>query len=36
LRFDEASKLFSAGLDFTAGSRFDGAGTAGNHPVHDP
>ena len=35
VRFDEASKVLTVGIDFTAGSRFavDDAGEA--HPVHD-
>jgi transposase len=35
VRFNEASKVLTVGIDFTAGSRFavDGAGDA--HPVHD-
>jgi len=35
VRFDEASKVLSAGIDFTAGSRFGCEGVVGEHPVHD-
>lgn len=35
VRFDEASKVLSVGIDFTAGSRFGCEGVLGEHPVHD-
>jgi transposase len=35
VRFDEASKVLSVGIDFTAGSRFAVDGATGEHPVHD-
>lgn len=35
VRFDEASKVLSVGIDFTAGSRFGCEGVVGEHPVHD-
>ena len=35
VRFDEASRVLTVGIDFTAGSRFSVQGTAGEHPVHD-
>jgi transposase len=33
--FDEASKVLTVGIDFTAGSRFAAEGAQGVHPVHD-
>jgi hypothetical protein len=35
VRFDEASKVLTVGIDFTAGSRFASEAAAGEHPVHD-
>lgn len=35
VRFDEASKVLTVGIDFTAGSRFVAEGAVGEHPVHD-
>jgi transposase len=35
VRFDEASKVLTVGIDFVAGSRFGVEGSAGEHPVHD-
>jgi len=35
VRFDEASKVLSVGIDCTAGSRFGCEGVVGEHPVHD-
>ena len=35
VRFDEASKVLTVGIDFAAGSRFGVDGAAGEHPVHD-
>ncbi|WP_119293598.1 ISL3 family transposase [Azohydromonas sediminis] len=35
VRFDEASKVLTVGVDFAAGSRFAVEGVAGEHPVHD-
>lgn len=35
VRFDEASKVLTVGIDFTAGSRFAVEGVTGAHPVHD-
>jgi hypothetical protein len=35
VRFDEASKVLTVGIDFTAGSRFALDGATGEHPVHD-
>jgi Helix-turn-helix domain of transposase family ISL3 len=33
--FDEASKVLTVGIDFTAGSRFAVDGATGEHPVYD-
>ena len=35
VRFDEASKVLTVGIDFTAGSCFAVEAVAGEHPVHD-
>lgn len=35
VRFDEASKVLTVGIDFKAGTRFTPEGAAGEHPVHD-
>jgi transposase len=35
VQFDEASKVLTVGIDFTAGSRFGCEGVVGEHPVHD-
>lgn len=35
VRFDEASKVLTVGIDFGAGSRFAVEGATGEHPVHD-
>jgi transposase len=35
VKFDEASKVLTVGIDFTVGSRFGIEGLAGEHPVHD-
>jgi hypothetical protein len=35
VRFDEASKVLTVGIDFTAGTRFAADGAPGEHPVHD-
>jgi len=35
VHFDEASKVLSVGIDYTAGSRFGVEGVAGEHPVYD-
>ncbi|HAZ61512.1 MAG TPA: ISL3 family transposase, partial [Gammaproteobacteria bacterium] len=35
VRFDEASKVLTVGIDFTAGNRFGVDGATGEHPVHD-
>lgn len=35
VRFDEASKVLTVGIDFAAGSRFAVEGVTGAHPVHD-
>ncbi|MCI1191794.1 ISL3 family transposase [Calidifontimicrobium sp. SYSU G02091] len=35
VRFDEASKVLTVGVDFAVGSRFAVEGVAGEHPVHD-
>jgi len=35
VKFDEASKVLSIGIDFAVGSRFGIEGLAGEHPVHD-
>ena len=35
VRFDEASKVLTVGVDFTAGSRFGVEGATGEHPVYD-
>jgi len=35
VRFDEASKVLTVGIDFSAGSRFGVDGATGEHPVHD-
>lgn len=35
VRFDEASKVLTVGIDFTVGSRFAVDGATGEHPVHD-
>ena len=35
VRFDEASKVLTVGIDFTAGTRFAVEGASGEHPVHD-
>jgi ferredoxin len=34
VRFDEASKVLSVGIDFTVGTRFAADGVPGEHPVH--
>jgi len=34
VRFDQASKVLTVGIDFTAGSRFAVEGATGDHPVH--
>ena len=35
VRFDEAAKVLTVGIDFAAGSRFALEGVAGEHPVYD-
>src|SRR5574337_1203730 len=35
VRFDEASKVLTVGIDYASGSRFAVEGVAGEHPVHD-
>ena len=35
VRFDEASKVLTVGIDFSAGSRFAVEGATGEQPVHD-
>ena len=35
VRFDEASKVLTVGIDFSAGSRFAAEGATAEHPVHD-
>lgn len=35
VRFDEASKVLTVGIDYAAASRFEVEGVAGTHPVHD-
>lgn len=35
VRFDEASKMLTVGIDYTAGSRFEVEGVADAYPVHD-
>ena len=35
VRFDQASKVLTVGIDFTAGTRFAAEGACGEHPVHD-
>jgi transposase len=35
VRFDEASKVLTVGIDYPAASRFEVEGVAGAHPVHD-
>ena len=35
VRFDEASKVLTVGIDYTAGSRFAVEAVSGEHPVHD-
>ena len=35
VRFDEASKVLTVGIDYAAASRFEVEGVAGAHPVHD-
>lgn len=35
VRFHEASKVLTVGVDFTAGTRFAVEGASGEHPVHD-
>ena len=35
VRFDEASKVLTVGIDFAPGSRFSAEGATGEHPVHD-
>jgi transposase len=35
VRFDEATKVLTVGVDFAAGSRFTIEGAVGEHPVHD-
>lgn len=35
VRFDEASRVLTVGIDFAAGSRFAVEAAAGEHPVHD-
>ncbi len=35
VRFDEATKVLTVGINFTAGTRFAAEGASGEHPVHD-
>lgn len=35
VRFDEASRVLTVGIDFKSGTRFTPEGAAGEHPVHD-
>lgn len=35
VRFDEASKVLTVGIDYATASRFEVEGVAGAHPVHD-
>ncbi|MCC6609077.1 MAG: ISL3 family transposase [Burkholderiales bacterium] len=35
VRFDEASRVLTVGIDYAAGSRFGVEGVAGEHPVYD-
>ena len=35
VKFDEASKVLTVGIDYAVGSRFGVDGVAGEHPVHD-
>lgn len=35
VHFDEASKVLTVGIDFTAGRGFAAEGARGEHPVHD-
>lgn len=35
VRFDEAAKVLTVGIDYAAGSRFAVEGVAGEHPVYD-
>lgn len=35
VRFDEASKVLTVGIDFKSGTRFAAEGVDGEHPVHD-
>jgi NAD-dependent dihydropyrimidine dehydrogenase PreA subunit len=35
VRFDEASKVLTVGIDFIVGTRFTADGAPGEHPVHD-
>ena len=35
VRFDEARKVLTVGIDFSADSRFAVEGSVGEHPVHD-
>jgi transposase len=35
VRFDEASKVLTVGIDFKSGTRFSAEGVDGEHPVHD-
>jgi hypothetical protein len=35
VRFDEANKVLTVGIDFSADSRFAVEGSVGEHPVHD-
>src|SRR4249920_3007994 len=35
VRFDEASKVLTVGINFTPGSRFAAGGATGEFPVHD-
>jgi len=35
VRFDEASKVLTVGIDFAAGTRFAAEDGSGEHPVHD-
>jgi hypothetical protein len=35
VRFDEASKVLTVGIDFKSGTRFSAEGVDGEHPAHD-
>lgn len=35
VRFDEATKVLTVGIDYATGTRFGVEGAAGEHPVHD-